>query len=337
MHAQGLEYAIIGGIRRDYYILPQGETYLGVLGGHGVYAAAAARLWSDSVLLLCRVGSDFPASLLEEISRHGLNLEGIRRLDQPLECRRFFTYLSPEERLTSNPAAHFLRAGHSLPKDLIDYPDPAESRPDRQSLRPEAFHPDDLPSQLTGTRAAHFCPDEYLSHVLTPIRLRELGVSLITLDVSETYVEPRLGSELRDLISGLDALLLSEEEATGFFRPEEPDLWEMAEALGAMGCRFVVIKRGPGGAYAWDREAKRRWHIPAYPARVVDPTGAGDGYCGGFLVGLDRTQDVAEAALWGSVSASFTIEGIGALYAADTLPGLARARLEALRPLGRQV
>jgi len=337
MPAQGWEYAIVGGIRRDYLILPQGETYLGVLGGHGPYAAAAVRLWTDSVLLLCRVGSDFPASLLEEISRHGFSLEGIRRLDQPLESRRFFAYLFPGERLTSNPAAHFLRAGRTLPKELIDYPDPADSHLDRQSLRPEAFHADDLPSQLAGTRAAHLCPDEYLSHLLTPVRLRELGVSLVTLDVSETYVEPRLGPELHDIISGLDALLLSEEEAAGFFRPEKPDPWEMAEALGAMGCRYVVIKRGPGGAYAWDREAKRRWHLPAYPVQVVDPTGAGDAYCGGFLVGLDRTHDVAEAALWGSVAASFTIEGIGALYAADTLPGLARARLEALRPLARQV
>jgi sugar/nucleoside kinase (ribokinase family) len=105
----------------------------------------------------------------------------------------------------------------------------------------------------------------------------------------------------------------------------------MAEALGGMGCRFVVLKGGAEGQFAYEVATKRRWHVPAYPARVQDVTGAGDAFCGGFLVGLAETGDLVEACLRGGVSASLAIEGVGALYALGAAAGLTQARLEALR------
>jgi ribokinase len=69
----------------------------------------------------------------------------------------------------------------------------------------------------------------------------------------------------------------------------------------------------------------------------MDVYGAGDSYCGGFLVGLDQTGDIVEAALRGSVSASIVIEGTGAYYALDVLPELAEARLQSLRPAVKRV
>jgi sugar/nucleoside kinase (ribokinase family) len=52
--------------------------------------------------------------------------------------------------------------------------------------------------------------------------------------------------------------------------------------------------------------------VPAVSPRCVDPTGAGDAFCGGFLTGLIETGDPVEAALRGAVSASFAVEGCGA-------------------------
>jgi ribokinase len=77
--------------------------------------------------------------------------------------------------------------------------------------------------------------------------------------------------------------------------------------------------------------------VPAYPAKVRDVTGAGDAYCGGFLAGLVQTHAPLEAALRGTVSASLVIEGVGAMYALDSTPGLAEARLQSLRDLVRPV
>ncbi|MCA9947120.1 MAG: hypothetical protein KC449_26755, partial [Anaerolineales bacterium] len=49
--------------------------------------------------------------------------------------------------------------------------------------------------------------------------------------------------------------------------------------------------------------------------RIADVTGAGDSFCGGFMVGLAQTGDPAQAVAYGLVSASLVIEGYGALYA----------------------
>ena len=121
------------------------------------------------------------------------------------------------------------------------------------------------------------------------------------------------------------------------FHGRSADLWEMAEALGAYGCEHVVIKRGEQGQMLYDVTARTRWEVPAYPARVSDPTGAGDAFCGGFLAGYHRTFDPVQAVLYGNVSASLVVEGCGAFYALDVLPGLPEARLEVLQESYRKV
>jgi ribokinase len=77
--------------------------------------------------------------------------------------------------------------------------------------------------------------------------------------------------------------------------------------------------------------------VPGYPSRFLDPTGAGDAFCGGFLAGYAATRDPLLAAMHGNISASFCIEGSGAFYLLDAMPGLAQARLQSLAGLVRQV
>jgi sugar/nucleoside kinase (ribokinase family) len=75
----------------------------------------------------------------------------------------------------------------------------------------------------------------------------------------------------------------------------------------------VVVRAGAEGCFVLSPR-QRQW-LPAYhtdASRVVDPTGGGNGFLGGLAVGLVRTDfDVVEAARWGSVAASFTIEQVG--------------------------
>lgn len=110
----------------------------------------------------------------------------------------------------------------------------------------------------------------------------------------------------------------------------------MADTLAGYGCEVVVIKRGVHGQYVLDTARHTRWAIPAYPANGVDPTGAGDAFCGGFLAGYRDTYDPLEAALRGNISASIMIEGSTPFYAYDVLPSLAQMRLESLRSLVRK-
>jgi sugar/nucleoside kinase (ribokinase family) len=330
------EFAFLGGLRQDYCITHDERVYRGILGGNAVYAAVGARVWSKSAGVIGRVGSNFPEQWLADLEKAGIDVRGVHILPEPQDTRTFYAYLSPEERVDTNPAAHFLRIGEHLPKELIGYHTSTNFQEQRDRFGPLAIRPDDLPEQIGKCQGAHLAPADFLSHLVLPLHLRQSGVKLITLDPSIRYMNPTFRLDLPSILRGLDAFLPSEAEALAFSQEKMADAWEMAEAFGAMGCRFVIIKRGARGQFVWDSEARRRWLIPAFPAHIVDVTGAGDSYCGGFLAALHETGDVVEAALHGSVSASLTIEGTGALFALDALPGLARARLESLRPAARR-
>jgi sugar/nucleoside kinase (ribokinase family) len=148
---------------------------------------------------------------------------------------------------------------------------------------------------------------------------------------------PSFRKDLHALLQGVTAFMPSDQELRALFWGETHDLWEMVEAVGVYGCEFILVKCGGQGQLLYNVPARRRWEIPAYPARLADPTGAGDAFCGGFLAGYHRSYDPLEAALYGNVSASLKVEGNGPFYAQTVLPGLAEARLSALRELVREV
>lgn len=85
------------------------------------------------------------------------------------------------------------------------------------------------------------------------------------------------------------------------------------QGIGSEGNGAIVVRCGAVGCVVLSRAA-RRW-LPAChtdSSKVVDPTGGGNGFLGGLSVGLVRTNfDVVEAARWGSVAASYTIEQTG--------------------------
>src|SRR3989304_7373245 len=309
MEAKRYHLAIVGGIRRDFYITADGQTHLGVPGGHGVYAAAGARVWSGEVALYSRIGPGFREGVLTQIGDAGIRIVAQPRISEPFEQRRFFAYVTPERRVGSNPAGHFLRIGRPLPKELLNYPSENTEEASRILGGADAFLPDDLPREGSLPECVHLCPADYRTHVLLPARLREAGVRIITLDPSAWYNRMDYASGLGEIASGLDAFLPSLEEAREMLRPSELGPFETAEALASMGCRFVAIKHGAGGSCIWDREQARGGHVPASPARVRDVTGAGDAYSSAFLAGPWGRSGPVEAALMGTVSASLAIEG----------------------------
>jgi sugar/nucleoside kinase (ribokinase family) len=329
--AGSVDYAFVGGLRQDYCITHDGRVFSGILGGNALYAAVGARIWGASAGIISRVGSDYPVGWLDRLREREFNLDGVRILPEPHDTRTFYAYTSPDERVDTSPASHYLRVAHPLPKELIGYQHSTPEQDQRASPGPLAVRLDDLPAWISRCRAVHFSPADYLTHLTVPMHLREHGVKKLTLDPSVMYMHPGFRRELPGVLKGLDAFLPSMMEAEAFFRPQRLRVWEMAEAFLAMGCTIVVIKRGANGQAVLDGGSGRRWDVPAYRARVSDVTGAGDAYCGGFLTGLDQTGDPLEAALRGSVSASLVVEGTGALYALDALPGLAQARLHAMR------
>jgi len=110
-----------------------------------------------------------------------------------------------------------------------------------------------------------------------------------------------------------------------------------AHAAQRMGAKSVVIKRGEYGALLVT--AEHRFFAPAFPLTdVVDPTGAGDSFAGGFLGLLDRLESgeppaLRQATVMGSTIASFTVERFSLDRLRDLDLGEVRRRYDAFRHL----
>jgi ribokinase len=139
---------------------------------------------------------------------------------------------------------------------------------------------------------------------------------------------------LRQLLPQVDAFLPSDQEVRSLFGEDVP-LWQAAQQLVDWGAPLVVIKVGSQGILLLDQVHGRRQHLPAYHAaddpRIVDVTGAGDAFCGGFLAGLAQFGDSLTAAQMGLISAAMVIEGYGALYALQLERETAVARMSEIR------
>ena len=108
----------------------------------------------------------------------------------------------------------------------------------------------------------------------------------------------------------VDVLIINDEEA-GMISGEANTV-KAARRILDMGPKTLLVKRGEYGVLLFSPQSV--FAVPAYPLEeVVDPTGAGDSFAGGFLGCLAHTGDASEAGMrkaivYGSVVASFTVE-----------------------------
>lgn len=333
-----MDYSLVfaGQLRRQYLIPPEGRPLLDVPGGNLLYAGSGARLWADSVLLLSRVAENYPHDWLKSFQKFGMDSRGIKILPGSLDMRTFMVYTDQQSYQRTNPVSHFVRLGLPFPKGLLGYQPPQVEQDNRKMANLDSPKLADIPDDYYLAKAVHLAPLDLLTHAQLAPAFRHAGAQIVTIDPGPGYMTANYLDDLRSLLQGVTAFLPSEEEIRSLFWGRTNDLWEMAATLASFGCEVIVIKRGGRGQYVFERSSAKKWEIPAYPSRLVDPTSAGDAFCGGFLAGLAATGDPLAAAMQGNISASFCIEGSGAFYMLDTMPGLARARLESLSNLVKQ-
>jgi len=134
----------------------------------------------------------------------------------------------------------------------------------------------------------------------------------VALDTMNFWIEGSL-KPLLDVLKDVDILLINETESrllTG-----ERNLVKAGERIRILGPRIVVIKRGEHGALLLTEEGA--YACPAMPLReVIDPTGAGDTFAGGFLGHLAAKGDLEfntlkQAMVMGTLMASFTVGQFG--------------------------
>ncbi|KAI9466751.1 Ribokinase-like protein [Lactarius psammicola] len=266
------------------------------IGGGGTYANIGARLWlpPDETGMIVDKGVDFPPEIDAALKAYGEDMwlfrdqspaGTTRALNQYKGDHRGFQYLTPRMRIT--------------PRDLIE-----------TSL----FRPATLHFICSPTRAAVIVSQVAEVEDWSPISVYE--------PIPDRCIPEELPA-LRDVLPLISVLSPNAEEALSLLADPSPVSKSSIEracksfldfGVGPSGTGAVVIRGGSLGAYVASRSQPGTW-IEAYwrtEERVVDVTGAGNSFLGGLAAGLVLTNgDVFEAALYGTVSASYTIEQLG--------------------------
>ncbi|HZP05518.1 MAG TPA: PfkB family carbohydrate kinase [Terracidiphilus sp.] len=153
-------------------------------------------------------------------------------------------------------------------------------------------------------------------------RVREQmpGVKLVAGDTMNYWINDHRPA-LLEVLKGLDILLINDTETRVL--GTNKNLVKAAQAVMAMGPRFLVVKHGEYGATLFHgagpkgKSAKRTFRAPALPLEeVVDPTGAGDSFAGGFFGYLASQKELTPGAFrramfYGSTMGSFACERFG--------------------------
>ncbi len=156
----------------------------------------------------------------------------------------------------------------------------------------------------------------FLANAVPAIQMKALAQvdkpDFVMADTMNLWIETAR-DDLLALLKRIDAIILNDEEArmlTG-----ENNLIRAASQVLGMGPRYVVLKKGEHGAFIMGSDV--HFSLPSYPVvEVLDPTGAGDSFAGGFMGHLAQAGDakpetLRKAMIFGTVTASFCVQGFG--------------------------
>ncbi len=288
---------VVGSVAYDGIETPHGKADR-TLGGAGAYIALAASQFTKT-LLVAVVGDDFEPDDEAVLLRHNIDLEGLERAPGKTFYWKgvYFRQMNQRRTLTTelNVFANF---------------------------RPR------LPDSYRG--ASHVLLGN-IQPALQSMVLDQVPQRRFVAGDTMNYWIERTPDELASTMRRWDVVLVNDEEARQM--TEIDNLRHAARAIHDKGPSTVIIKRGEHGASMFiDGDC---FQAPAYPLEhLVDPTGAGDAFAGGFMGYLtsrgfgstDRvcSSDLRRAVIYGSVMGSFCCEQFGV----EGLKNLRKDRIE---------
>jgi sugar/nucleoside kinase (ribokinase family) len=113
----------------------------------------------------------------------------------------------------------------------------------------------------------------------------------------------------KPFIAKSDVFILNKPEALQLLGDGERTLCSLLESFHKIGAKTVIITDGKNGADAFDGQT--HWHMPVYPVKIVEATGAGDSFATGVTVALMKKQPLEEALRWGTANSWSVIQQIG--------------------------
>ncbi len=277
---------VVGSVAYDGIETPRGKVDR-VLGGAGSYIALAASHFTN-VRLVAVVGDDFALEDEEVLRRRNIDLEGLERAPG----KTFFW---------QGVYSQDMNERRTLVTDLNVFAD-------FQPKLPRSYR--DTPMILLGN---------IQPSLQATVVDQATNRGFVAGDTMNYWIEGT-PDELARTIRSWDAILINDEEARQI--SGETSLRASAAAIQAMGPASVIIKRGEYGAALFHGDDC--FLTPAYPLRtLVDPTGAGDAFAGGFMGWLDRCGidrlanpeqwqgQLRRAVVYGSIMGSFCCEQFG--------------------------
>lgn len=266
----------VGSVAFDSVETPTGSIKR-ALGGSASYASLAASYFAAPQIVAV-VGRDFADEHIEKLESRGIDTSGLER--------------------AAGETFHWRGRYH-------------ENMQDRDTLETclnvfEGFDPKVPPS----FRGSSFV---FLGNIDPKIQARVLDqvteTRFVGLDTMNFWIESAL-ADLKKVLKRVDMLFINDDEA--MLLSGERQVLNAAEKILELGPDYVVIKRGEFGSLLFGRDVCL--FVPAVLLpKVVDPTGAGDSFAGGFLGALARNGEITRASLaqgmlYGTVMASFAVE-----------------------------
>lgn len=299
-HRAAPTLAIVGGLALDNVITADGVVAIGRPGGNTLWAAAGAALFGERVGIVARVGEDYPDGVFAEFEAAGVDTTGVIRTGEAHRLRIAYAHLPDGRRLQPVPP-HVLRT--LLPSVRAQFVDTTTTAAQRAGGDPD---PADIPIHWMATVRGWHVPLVSLSaHRALVAALAQHRPAWLTADCPNRHEIIDWTADLRRSCHGLTAFLPSTSDLE--IIDPSADATEQACRLSAAADVPVVLKRGRHGSVIVG-QAGVVCVIPALDIPVLDPTGAGDAFCGGFLAGLNQTGDLEQAAAFGTVAASFAVQ-----------------------------
>lgn len=290
----------IGHLCIDSILLPDRHVPASVLGGSAAYVSLAASRLEARVGVVSKVGGDFPQAYRWWFEQEHIDMSAVTRLEGA-ETTRFE-----------------LRYNHDLSDRVL-------------FLRSRAppITVDDVPTSLK-TSAIHLAPiaGEVDYDVAEAVRRNSEVVSLDPQGlVREFAPDGKVKScSLADkrLLGVVDIYKSSSEEIK--LVTDLDDVNEAIRGVHDCGVKIVIVTLGSDGVLVSSENGS--FKVPAcMPVEVVDPTGAGDAFMGGFLEEYVNGSNILRCACVGSAAASFVVGGVGPTALAEKVQVYERAHV----------
>ncbi|ASJ06228.1 carbohydrate kinase family protein [Thermococcus pacificus] len=255
----GFDLVVLGHVSIDHIRMP-GKPEVILPGGAAAAVATSAALAGAKVGLVTKVGEDFPKEWLEKLASL-LDVRGVH----VLPGKTIHIYMIYHEDGSVDAPVDM-----GVARMMGETPIPEEY------LDSEVFHIAPIP------------PEEQLK------ALKRLDGKRISLDFNPTYMGDYLSRTdlMREIVSRVDVLFPNEREALVITKAKTVE--EAAERLHEWGAKLVVVTRGERGVLLYDGEFREFEALPISENEIVDPTGAGDAFAGGFLAGYSRGKPLEE-------------------------------------------